>query len=349
MPTESGSGPLFVVGIWRSGTSLLYTLLNQHPQIALMYEGDLPLLRPLFRKGDGKLHWLERWEFWNSAPSRHHIDCSKIPDNITDLRTAALAVWKQYAGLAIMGDKSPTYYDSLPTLAEEFPDARFIVIWRDLADICRSMINARKSASFFAKRGTLHRAVIGYHKLKVGCEALQKQGIPLHQIQYEEMVQSPAEVMAGVCRFLQIPYDSRMSSLEGADRSAIYQESHHQHVKGNEILNGRKRKEVLPPRLKRKIDSYVRYWKEQYGGTWPLYPKSCESDSHQPSHVQRAWDEVVFRLFRLVDQFTVLVYSHAPLALLQSYRNLKNRGYRQPEAAPKAAALRESSTVETLR
>ena len=44
------SGPLFVIGMWRSGTSLLYSLLNQHPQIALLYEGDLPLLRPLFSR-----------------------------------------------------------------------------------------------------------------------------------------------------------------------------------------------------------------------------------------------------------------------------------------------------------
>ena len=27
------AGPVFVVGMWRSGTSLLYALLNQHPQI----------------------------------------------------------------------------------------------------------------------------------------------------------------------------------------------------------------------------------------------------------------------------------------------------------------------------
>ncbi len=40
-------GPLFVVGMWRSGTSLLYALLNQHPQIGLMYESDFALLSPL--------------------------------------------------------------------------------------------------------------------------------------------------------------------------------------------------------------------------------------------------------------------------------------------------------------
>ncbi|HZT23644.1 MAG TPA: sulfotransferase, partial [Verrucomicrobiae bacterium] len=37
----SSSRLLFVAGIFRSGTSLLYALLNQHPQIALMYECDV--------------------------------------------------------------------------------------------------------------------------------------------------------------------------------------------------------------------------------------------------------------------------------------------------------------------
>jgi hypothetical protein len=32
------ANPVFVVGVFRSGTSLLYDLLNQHPQAALMYE-----------------------------------------------------------------------------------------------------------------------------------------------------------------------------------------------------------------------------------------------------------------------------------------------------------------------
>jgi len=32
---ELQSGPLFVVGMWRSGTSLLYTLLNNHPRIGV--------------------------------------------------------------------------------------------------------------------------------------------------------------------------------------------------------------------------------------------------------------------------------------------------------------------------
>jgi hypothetical protein len=103
-----------------------------------MYEADLPLLRQLFRKAGSKPDWLERWEFWNSALTRHRIDSQQIPGKIPDLKSAAEIVWRQYAGEALYGEKSPNYFDSLQWLAREFPDARFVVIWRDPADICRS-------------------------------------------------------------------------------------------------------------------------------------------------------------------------------------------------------------------
>ena len=34
------SGPLFIVASWRSGSSLLYALLNKHPQVALTFEAE---------------------------------------------------------------------------------------------------------------------------------------------------------------------------------------------------------------------------------------------------------------------------------------------------------------------
>src|SRR5580704_13879540 len=123
MSTDSASGPLFVVGIWRSGTSLL----NQHPLIALLYEGELPVMRALFSGGHAKSDWLERWDFWNQGASRHGIDGSAIAPGL-DIRSTTEAVCKQYAarkGAAIWGCKSPQYYDCLPQLAGEFPNAKF--------------------------------------------------------------------------------------------------------------------------------------------------------------------------------------------------------------------------------
>src|SRR5271157_1551233 len=95
------SGPVFVVGMWRSGTSLFYALLNQHPQIALLYEGDLPLLWPLFLGSKAKADWPERWEFWNSGVTRHRLDIDHLSRNVTTVREACETVWEQYADGAI--------------------------------------------------------------------------------------------------------------------------------------------------------------------------------------------------------------------------------------------------------
>ena len=348
MPAESRSGPLFVVGMWRSGTSLLYSLLNQHPQIGLMYEADLFLLRPLFSDKGSKRDWLGRWEFWNSALSRHNISPERIASRVPDLATGARAVWTEYSDALVFGEKSPNCYDCLQTLSQEFPDARFLIIWRDLADICRSMVRARADASFFAKPGILHRAIIGYHKLKLGCDALERSGVPLHQIQYEEMIDQPTAVMNGICEFLAIPFDPRMATLHGSDRSAIYEGSHHDSVKGERILNSRSREEVLPPRVLHKIQRYVSYWRKQYDGSWPRYPQSesCECDS--PGSGQRFRDELLYRGLRKLDHFTEFVYCYAPYGWLQAYRTLKNRHYRGSEVHREQAGLAKSSTVETL-
>jgi hypothetical protein len=349
MSDNAASGPLFVIGMWRSGTSLLYTLLNQHPQIALMYEADLQLLRPLFSAKGSNRDWLTRWEFWNSALSRHHIATENIPTHVPDLRTGAIAVWKEYAGAAtIMGEKSPDYFDSLQAVAREFPGARFIIIWRNPADICRSIVRASKGSSFFSKPGIAHRAVIGSHKLKQECDALLSQGLPVHQIQYEEMVKDSTRAMTGVCEFLKIPFDAKMCSLQGSDRSAIYEGSHHELVKREEIMSSTKREEVLPPALKRKIDRYVGFWKKQYDGDWPRYPESPEPVSGYPSALERFLDNVLFRGLRILDGFTAFVYCYAPMSWLDVYRTFKSKRYQNALAEP-APLAKPSPNAEALQ
>jgi hypothetical protein len=323
MTNEKFSGPIFVVGIWRSGTSLLYTLLNQHPQIALTYESDLFLLKSLFRTGRSKRDWLERWEFWNNCLMRHDIDSATLPGKINDYRTAATAVWKQYAGNAIYGEKSPNYFDSLRALAREFPKARFIVIWRDLGDTCRSIHEASKGSAFFAKRGIAHRALIGYRKMKRECGALERRGAALHQIHYEEMVQSPETVMRGICWFLDIPYDASMATPAGADRSAIYDAPQHAGVKTEKIHSNGKPKVELPEGLGEKIARYVAYWKKQSRGSWPMYPASA-GDAAPAGVVERAKDEVYFQALRAFDRFTAFVYCYAPIGILRRYRGAKS-------------------------
>jgi hypothetical protein len=321
-------GPLFVVGLPRSGTSLLYALLNQHPQIALLYEGDLPALWPLFLTRRSKSQWRERWNFWNGSIERHQIDSSRIPSDVADIRTATEIAYKQYAqkkNASIWGCKTPNQYDSLVRLAALFPSARFLMIRRDPADICRSIIRASKDSAHFEHKGLTHRALLGCYRLEVERDRLLQRGVPVHVLQYEDLIRTPEDELKKICCFLGIPFHSSMASLENADRSAVMKGAHNTLVRGERIVASRKQPEVLPVTFRRKIERYKNYWRQKHLD-WAM-TLSVESDLTEPSWLERAYDEFLYRLLRTWDLVVVFVYCFGPVKLLTTYRVWKSNRY----------------------
>jgi hypothetical protein len=341
-------GPLFVVGMWRSGTSLLYALLNQHPQIALMYEAELPILRPLFWKRGGTSDWAERWNFWNQALDRHQIRAADIPADQPTLADAMRAVYTNYSrrkGATIWGGKSPNYYDSLTWLARIFPQAQFIVIWRDPADICRSAMRAAESDEWFSKRGISHRSLFGLQQMKRQCDRLVSQGVPVHQIHYEDLIHNTAATMAGICGFLNIAFDARMTSLSGADRSAVYEGEHHAGVNSEAIVRKKRRPEVLSAALLEKIQRYMFLWRRQYGEAWLPAREAQAANPGVPGVLERAKDRFLFRALRTLDAAVVVTYCFAPLSLLRKYRALKSQNREAVSAGITAGHDRQSDTA----
>jgi hypothetical protein len=314
---------------------LLYALLNKHPQIALMYEGDLPLLRPLFWF-PGKSRWVRRWEFWNQGLQRHGLDANQLTGDVSCLPTAAGTVYREYArkqGAVIGGDKSPNYFDSLSHLAEDFPEARFIVIWRDPVSVCRSVVRAAQSAhSWFDRWGMTLRVLLGTEALRTECDRLLRRGARVHELQYQNLVRNPAETLQDICRFLDIPFVPDMAALDGADRSAIYQGEHHALVKGERIVASVERTEVLPRDVKSKIRRYQALWRENRE-QWPQASVQPDGDAKKPSLAERTFDRVRYRCLRALDAAVILTYCFAPLWLLSRFRAFK---YRREEAVAKS-------------
>src|SRR5579859_6320078 len=138
---NSAKAPLFVLSVWRSGSSLLYTLLNQHSQIGLLYEGDLPRLHRFLRRHFQNGSWRERWEFWNQGPSRHGIALESLSADVHDAWKATRVVYEEVARrkkATIWGEKTPHWCDCPLLMAEQFPDANFIFLWRDLNAVLKS-------------------------------------------------------------------------------------------------------------------------------------------------------------------------------------------------------------------
>jgi len=322
------SGPLFVTGVWRSGTSLLYALLNRHPDLGLFYEGDLPVLRPMFHIRYSRKNWLRRWEYWNAGVSRHGLDPSRFPASIKSLAEAAEAAGREYCrkkGARIWGCKSPSYCDRLEQLAGDFPRARFVVIWRDPEEICRSVVDAAAHSRWFAGSGMIHRAILACEMMKKQCDALVLLGVPVHQIHYKELVGDTPKTMRGICEFLEVPFVPEVTSLEGADRSAVFGGAHHSMVKGTQIVASREGKKTLSPRIESKIRRYETLWKSQMGEKWLLCRYLSNAHETTPGRWERLTDSLLFSLLRLKDAAPTVAFSILPMWVWQLYRLVKYR------------------------
>ncbi|MGB8065437.1 MAG: sulfotransferase [Candidatus Sulfotelmatobacter sp.] len=328
---NSARAPLFVLSVWRSGSSLLYTLLNQHSQIGLLYEGDLPRLHRFLRGHFQNGSWRERWEFWNQGPSRHGISLESMPANVPDAWKATRIVYEEVARrkkATIWGEKTPHWYDCPLRMAGQFPDARFIFLWRDLNAVLKSIAAAARRDRFFRKAGFRERVLLGNQNLRQACDVLKANGRPVHEVNYEDLVSKPTETMQEICQFLNIPFEKHMTSLEGADRSAIALGPHHALVRGNEIVARKTPLQTLSPAVRRKVDRYIFLWKQRYNGTWPKYPLALPEGTRPPSLLELWRDRIVYQAVLGRDHLVAMIYSVVPVDWARGIRRmLKKRSH----------------------
>jgi Sulfotransferase family len=332
-------GPLFVVSMSRAGSSLLYALLNKHPQVALMFEGDLVRLRSTFLNPIGLRHWTERWDLFDQALTRHALDREVIPNGVSNFPKAFSAAHRLYAqkkGAVIWGDKSPAYFNWLARMAKDFPEARFIIVWRDPTYTANAVLRAAAAGSaHFRRRGAVLREFLGYEILKKQCDRLLRCGVPVCQINYEDLTRETEAVMRRVCDFLTIDYEHSLSTLQNADRSAIFEGSHHSLVRGDTIVQG-PRENLISPKLREKINSYVALWRQSYPG-WPPYPRGADLSTGIPNRVTRSVDRLLYRIFRLRNFLERMFFSHAPIWLLRRHRE-RQKGSVPLKGAPSLRA-----------
>jgi len=313
------------LSVFRSGSTLLHSLLNQHSQIALLCEGDLPSLQLYLW---GRLRggtWRQRWEFWNRASSRHGIDPESMPTRIPDVWEATRTVYESVArrkGAIIWGDKTH-WCDGALRLAEKFPDACFIFLWRVLPDTVGAIARGALTERFYRKRGLATKTLVAREKLKHACDQLKARGRKVHEVFYEDLAADPSKAMQQICHFLALRFEPRMASLVGADRSLIAggERQHHAGLWGDRIAPQREKEKLIAPAMKLKIDRYICRWRGRYGDWWPKYCSHNPKVGSAPSRIELWWDLIIYRSLTFWDQILKVVYGAAPLAAIHSLRS----------------------------
>ena len=219
-PTAPQAAFPFVVGCQRSGTTLLQTMLDAHPQLAIPPESHfiVPLAK---RLGPGaELDDAGRDRLVDALTERRrfadwrmdHGEVAAIversgPRDLAEAIRALFAAWAGRAGKTRYGDKTPRYVRYMPLLGELFPEARFVHLIRDGRDVTLSMIEAFKRGPQTAVEGAMY--------WRADVEAGRRHGRDLGperylEARYEDMVADQEGVLRAICDFAELEFEERM-------------------------------------------------------------------------------------------------------------------------------------------
>src|SRR6185312_10265376 len=127
----------FIVGVGRSGTTLLRLMLDAHPQLAI--PSETLFLQELIKQTATPERFVDiaaASETWpNMAMSREELSAAAA--GASSLSDAIRAFYRHYArrhGKTRWGDKTPYYRVSMTGIARLLPEAHFIHVIRDGRD-----------------------------------------------------------------------------------------------------------------------------------------------------------------------------------------------------------------------
>jgi Tfp pilus assembly protein PilF len=192
--------PIFVMGMPRSGTSLVEQMLASHPQIA--GAGEVEHIRLLVDACENQTGQLFPEKIDEVEPA---VMTAAALDYIERLRSA---VDLSSDSTHRVVDKLPHNFLRVGLLATLMPQASFVLCERDPKDVCLSIYRQHFSDthSYACDLGELGR----YYRLYQDIVSYWEEQFPgkLYRLSYENLVSDPECQLRGLLTHLDLPFDS---------------------------------------------------------------------------------------------------------------------------------------------
>jgi tetratricopeptide (TPR) repeat protein len=195
---SESEAPIFIVGMIRTGTTLLDQILSSHPSVGSAGE------QPFWRVSAGRVNRL-----WRERGPR--------PEDLKEISDRYLAVLRESAGEqpSRVTDKMPTNFMHVGLMTAAFPRAKFIHTRRSPLDTCLSIYT-----TFFGN-GTQFayhkRNIVEYYLAYLRTMELWRSVLPpgrMIEIDYEDLVSDREGVLREVLAFCGLDWDDSVLSHE---------------------------------------------------------------------------------------------------------------------------------------
>lgn len=237
--------PVFIVGCYRSGTSLLRLMLSAHSRISISSEGAYiyHVLPKLASYGDlTESENLEvlyrdalpllRDEQWVSEPP-----FDELLSWVRQYGAGWPSIMRFYGTwegrvigkreLVWWGDNAPYHVHNIPYFASLFPESRFILMIRDPRDVYTSIkVNYKERYPLPDVISVWERALLDglLAKSVVGAARMA-------EVRYEALVTRPRRQLEEICSFLGVQYEEHMLNYyESEAARALSRIPHHRNV-----------------------------------------------------------------------------------------------------------------------
>lgn len=209
--------PIFIVGVGRSGTSLLQSMLGSHSQVSFLPETSFIrryIVKSKLQKCIAKfgILYAQKMVSEDKVLSRINFEMPTNSENNYDGADLDYYVSMQQNGMTQsskvrFGDKDPRLIEYLPTLHSCFPKSYVVNIVRDPRDV----LSSKKKALWSAGRSTMFYAFANRVQLRIASKLGSKLfGERYIEIVYEDLIREPETQLKRLCIKLKLSYEENL-------------------------------------------------------------------------------------------------------------------------------------------
>lgn len=223
--------PIFVVGVGRSGTSLLQSMLAAHSQLAMPPETAFlrrfaapRLLGHTHRRGGPEA--VENLLECDERVRRLGLDLADVLGDVNwqtrhlerSIYESLMAAYATEMGKSRFGDKDPRLIEFLPVVNCLWPAAFVIQVVRDPRDV----VSSRLKADWARQRPYWLHALVYKAQMKLGRRTGPALFGPRYvEVHYEALLARPEEELRRLCAAVHLDFEASMLSFQESARRLV--------------------------------------------------------------------------------------------------------------------------------